>query len=369
MKLPSDIGAALQRHRARLSPGSDGAFVLSDTTAAGWQVFELPNRDVARATVRLRFAIRPAAEGETSFSIHEAIGAEVARISREGEAQPVEGKATSLSVQDGGSGWLRVDLEYFNVAPSIVLGLGRPTSRFAGAGKPQFELKDLEVEVIKPRWTPSATDPLVIVQSGVNTLAEPAWLPFAEGLNVIAFGTGEGTAQKVLSDRNGTSSFLTTKVAGHGSILKPDGARLKAYPAAADFALTGEHKVETCRYDTLVKQGAAPAPDVIRLEAQGMEYNALRGFGDVLDKVLAVETQLYLYPVYRKQKLLGDIVDLLDSSGLVLRRAAPQHPRVSGRFGQELVKLTGIFMRRRAGVAQPSRYELLEEIWALPAAT
>jgi uncharacterized membrane protein YeiH len=84
----------------------------------------------------------------------------------------------------------------------------------------------------------------------------------------------------------------------------------------------------------------------------------------VLDQVMAVETALYLYPVYKKQKLLADIVDLLDSSGLALFRLVPA--RVGTQFGQEIVKMTAIFLRRQRPVETLGRYQLLEEIWALP---
>lgn len=50
----------------------------------------------------------------------------------------------------------------------------------------------------------------------------------------------------------------------------------------------------------------------MRIRGAGAEYDVLRGCGEIPDRVLAVEVQVHLYPLYRKQKLFGDVVDLLD---------------------------------------------------------
>ncbi|MDB5377219.1 MAG: hypothetical protein JWR00_1665 [Rubritepida sp.] len=52
-------------------------------------------------------------------------------------------------------------------------------------------------------------------------------------------------------------------------------------------------------------------------------------------------------------------------SGLILRRLIPP-ARIGTQFDNELVKMTGIFMRKRMAPEAAGRYHLLEEIWALP---
>lgn len=384
MELPLDFGAAVLRHNARLLPGQDNSFILSDTPARRprWQILELPHRDVARATVRLRLSMRPIDGGSAMLSLHRSPGVEIAVIGRDGALLSSASDAVkAFAVEESDGGWLKLDLLYVNKGPSIVLGLANPRGAYIGTNTPQFELKDLRIEVVEPRWTPSAGDPLRIVETGLRTISDPAWQPFAAGLNIVSFtpfadqleglraalpaSSGHLILGKALSDRNGTSPFYFTQNKAFSSIFKPDIQRLKGYPSADHHQIASEVRIETCRFDSLVKQGSAVAPDVIRLDAAGLEYNALRGLGELLDGVMAVETALYLYPVYRKQKLMADIVDLLESSGLVLFRLVPSAQN-GPQFGNELVKMTGIFLRRRTAAEALGRYQLLEEIWALP---
>jgi FkbM family methyltransferase len=384
MELPQDFRAAVLRHGARLVPGHDNSFVLSDTPArkAAWQIFELPNRNVARATIRLQLSMRPIDGGAAMLALHQLPGVTIAMIGRDGSLVKSEaGALKAHSVDRREDGWLNLDLLYVNKGPSIVVGLAKPGSRYIGTNTPQIELKDLKIEVVEPRWTPSPSDPLRIVETGLRTIADVAWQPFAEGLNIASFtpfadqleglrtvlpaSPGHLVMGKALSDRNGTSPFYVTQNKAFSSILKPDFQRLKSYPSADDYQIASEVRIETCRFDSLVTQGLAAAPDVIRLEASGLEYNALRGMGALLDGVMAVETSLYLYPVYKKQKLMADIVDLLESSGLVLFRLVPSVQNAA-QFGRETVKMTGIFLRKRPAAEAVGRYQLLEEIWALP---
>lgn len=383
MELPQDFRAALLRHGARLAPGHDDSFVLSDTLAPkpAWQLFELPSRDVARATIRLQLSMRPIEGGNAMLALHQSPGLQVAVIGRDGALMTSDpGALKTHSVEPGPDGWLNIDLLYVNKSPSIVLGLANPGGRYIGKNARQLELKDLRIQIVEPRWTPSADDRLRIVETGLRTIGNPAWQPFAAGLHISAFtpfadqveslqtvmpaSEGHAVTGKALSDRNGTSPFYVTRNKAYSSILKPDAQRLKGYPSADDHQVASEVRIETCRLDSLVKQGQAAAPDVIRIDAPGLEYNALRGMGDVLDEVMAVETALYLYPVYKKQKLLADIVDLLESSGLSLVRLVPA--RVGTQFGQEIVKMTAIFLRRQRAAKTLGRYHLLEEIWGLP---
>jgi FkbM family methyltransferase len=381
-----DLGAARQRASARLKPADDGVQILSDSPARGWQIVDFVDRDVTRATIRVRLLLRPVANGTADFCLHSKGGVILLRVGQDGtlrrsdEAGPKE-----CSIEKDASGWLRLDALYFNQDPRIILGLATKTGDYRGTNAPQFELKDLEAEIVEPRWTPTPEDPLRIVQLGLPTLGDPAWQYFAAGLRITAFSPdaaevarlqaqlpadgGHQVIGKALSDRNGTSPFHVTKDKAQSSIFKPDAQRLKPYAAADGFTPASEAKIETCRFDTLVRAGSASVPDAIRVRAPGFEYNALRGFGNVLDEVLAVEVPFHFYPLYRKQKLVGDIIDLLDSSGLELRRVTPPAAAVQQAFGQEMVQATGVFLRKPPKGPALGRFQLLEEIWGLPYAS
>lgn len=378
-----ELGAARQRNSARLKPAGDGIHTLSDSSARGLQIIDLLDREVARSILRLRVLLRPVDNGTAAFCVQSRQGIPLLQIAKDGAIQRSdEPELKDCSIAKDASGWMQLEVLYFNREPRIILGLVDKTANYTGTNAPQFDLKNLEVEVVEPRWTPSVDDRLRVVQTGLPTLGETAWQYFGQGLQITAFApdpkavaglqarlpaeAGHEVIGKALSDRNGTTPFLITKDRAQSSIFRPDLQRLKSCPAAGDFAVVSEEKVESCRFDSLVRAGGATVPDVIRIRAPGFEYNALRGFGDVLDKVLGVEVLLNFYPLYKKQKPSGDIIDLLDSSGLTLRRINSPAARITQGFGEDLLQATGIFMRKppKEGAAL-GRFQLLEEIWGL----
>lgn len=95
---------------------------------------------------------------------------------------------------------------------------------------------------------------------------------------------------------------------------------------------------------------------------QGGEYQVLEGFGDLLHSVLAVELETHLYPIYKNQKLLGDLVSFLDQFNLSLRTLREQ-PNFDG----EAVEFNAYFTRRRSGLseAQLKKLGVVENIWHL----
>jgi FkbM family methyltransferase len=382
-----DLNAARQRNSARLKPAADGIHVLSDSSVRGFQIVDLLDRDVARSTLRVRLLLRAAENGTAAFCLHSRQGFPLLQLEQDGTLQRSdEDDLKDCSVSKDASGQLQLEVVYFNREPRIILGLVNKTANYVGTNSPQFELKDLQIEIAEPRWTPSPADRLHVVQTGLPTMGEPAWQHFAEGLRITAFASdpaavadlqaklptadGHQVLGKVLSDRNGTSPFHITKDRARSSIFKPDFQRLKPYAAASGYALVSEEKIESCRFDSLVRAGGATPPDVIRIRTPGFEYNALRGFGDVLDQVLGVEVLFNFYPLYKKQKPFGDILDLLDSSGLTLRRVIQPPSRIMQGFGEDLVQATGLFMRKPPK-EKPAlgRFQLLEEIWGLPPAS
>ena len=64
----------------------------------------------------------------------------------------------------------------------------------------------------------------------------------------------------------------------------------------------------------------SPAPDAIKIDVQGFEFQVLQGFGSLLQHCLGIELEAHFYPIYRGQKLLHDIVSMLSDYGLVLRK-------------------------------------------------
>lgn len=154
---------------------------------------------------------------------------------------------------------------------------------------------------------------------------------------------------------------------GCSSLLEHDPAVLTGYKIAPLYRPEAEATVECVRYDELHRSGQVPAPDVIKADVEGYEYQVLSGFGDLLHGVLGIEAEAWFYPVFKGQKLLHDLVALLAPFGLRLRRIET----VDG-FEGDLVCANAYFTRGKAG--QPDlppdrqqKFALLQRVWGLDA--
>lgn len=158
-----------------------------------------------------------------------------------------------------------------------------------------------------------------------------------------------------------------TKTLGCSSLRQPNKGILARYPIRDWFSVDREIDVACTRYDTLAAAGEAPIPDVIKIDVQGLEYEVLNGFGDLLHNVVGVELEAHAYPIYTGQKLLSDIISYLDRYDLALRALRPQS--VHG-FANECVEFNAFFTRRSGAsldrlTGGSARIETCNRIWEL----
>jgi FkbM family methyltransferase len=73
--------------------------------------------------------------------------------------------------------------------------------------------------------------------------------------------------------------------------------------------------VEVVRFDSLPICANLELPVLVKLDVQGFELAALKGFGDALDSVQYIYLELSLLPFYTGQSLAADIVAYLSTKG------------------------------------------------------
>ncbi len=184
---------------------------------------------------------------------------------------------------------------------------------------------------------------------------------------ISRYGNGRGLViQKALAAVPGPRTLRVTKSVACSTTLVPDDEFLASYSIAPAFAVTKAETVECSRYDTLYRAGEVPRPDVLKVDVQGLEYDVLLGFGELLGDCLGICLESQLYPIYRGQKLLGDVVDLLSRFGLVLRRIVPSH-----HFDGDIVEIDAWFTvdrsrERRLDPIQREKLKLIHQVWDLP---
>ena len=145
--------------------------------------------------------------------------------------------------------------------------------------------------------------------------------------------------------------------AGVSSILEPNSAVVDRYSFASAFEIVGHSALVLRRFDALVAEGRARAPDFVKIDVQGMEFDVLQGFGKVLDRVLAIELEVQFEQLYRDQKLFGDVYALLLARGFGLLAIRPQ-----SNFDEFNISEANLFFARDTRtLADPERRML--EMW------
>jgi FkbM family methyltransferase len=172
-----------------------------------------------------------------------------------------------------------------------------------------------------------------------------------------------------LANLDGPISLWITRNPTCISAIEPNQDLLSNYGIKVHFEITGRHTAEAARYDTLCQNGRAPRPDVIKIDVQGFEYEVLLGFGGLLSNCLGIELETHFYPLYRGQKLLHDLISLLDTYGLVLRRLDTSSKL--SHFDGDLIEADAYFTKSRRAMrkldsVQRTKFALLTEVWQLP---
>jgi FkbM family methyltransferase len=225
----------------------------------------------------------------------------------------------------------------------------------------------------------SSPDKLQFVDVGCSGGLQDKWLAHVGEIVPVMFDANASEASKLrakyqegiviesgLSDIDGPQELFITRNHKCISLLEPNFDLLSGYRTKHAFELTGHVQINCSRYDTLYKHGKVPAPDAIKIDVQGYEYQVLSGFGILLSDCLAIELEAHFYPIYIRQKLLHELTELLSKFDFVLRRLTP-----SPNFEGDLIEVDAFFTKRREFVRQlepirRGKFNLITEVWNLP---
>lgn len=180
---------------------------------------------------------------------------------------------------------------------------------------------------------------------------------------VAAQFTSGLVVERALSNVAGPMTLNVTRHWGCTSMRQPNPDVLSKYRIAPLFDVVNTHVVECTRYDTLHRAGLVPAPDVIKIDVQGFEYEVLLGFGGLLQTCFGIELETHVYPIYRNQKLLGDMIEFLGSFGFALRSLA-SIPSFDG----DVVELDACFTQRidrwrLLSASDKRKFSLISRTW------
>jgi len=316
--------------------------------------------------ISLTLCCKAAASGKAGLALLQTGDDPVLILHPDGRLQ-VTDRAESAEVEQIGDGWMKVSVIFTNLGRSLQIGSMMPyrrvfTCTFAAGDQVQWILKSIIVAPLSPLIEDMLPEEesLIFVDVGAFGGLGPKWAVLGANLVPVMFEPQADEAARIqqalrstnpnaivhpigLSDHDGSATLFLTAAPSCCSLHRPKSETLARFPIAEKFVVTGEIEVEVARYDTLHAQGLVPAPDVIKIDCQGQEYDILSGFGALLANVVAIELEVHLIELYAGEKLLSDICTLLEENGFSLLKLVPNHPIG---WNKELVEMNAFFLRR-----------------------
>ncbi|MBZ9711270.1 FkbM family methyltransferase [Mesorhizobium sp. ESP7-2] len=339
----------------------DGALVVSDTSRHSWHLLRLYDSAVLFRTVRMKCRLKFCRTATTNFYIHHYGSLDVAEISSDGTIVN-EGISNKVSINKISDGLFDVEVTFLSCHPTLSIGCSNNRQPvYSGSGREQFFLMSVLVETFDAYSELSRTpveERITLIDVGGQEGLQVKWMLKADQITPVVFEPiapeaalvrqtlgripGAQVVEKALAHAAGTQKLNIAAASGCSSLREPNFEILQHYSIGPIFRTIDTRDVECVRYDELFRTRAVPSPDVIKIDVQGFEYEVLVGFGHLLESCLAIELETHFVPIYRGQKLIGDIVNMLGDFGFALRQVR-QVPNFDG----DAVEFDALFTKRR----------------------
>jgi FkbM family methyltransferase len=286
----------------------------------------------------------------------------------------------NVSIAKGDDGWLSIDVIFPSGTGVFALGLSKvdPIEHFyEGSGSVSCEIRRLSLETLP---FDAGDDRIAFVDVGARYGLPAPWVWKGSTILPVMFEPEPKSAMHLreyvknfpggklieagLYNKTGARTLYVTHVPGCSSLRPPNPDYAAHNTDPFIFDVVGTETIEVTTYAALFRDGLVPRPDVIKIDVQGCEYEVLEGFGDLLSDCLGIELETHISPLYHGQKLLTDIVALLDrfDFDLIELRKAGSYDRLL-EFDVQFIKSPSWWGRQP--VRLEAKHKILRDVWQL----
>lgn len=127
-----------------------------------------------------------------------------------------------------------------------------------------------------------------------------------------------------IAEQVGQANLYVTQNPMCSSLYEPNERYLRRFPRLPQYAsLDFMAEVETTSLDTLYEAGEISEVDFLQIDVQGAELRVFQGADQLLDEVLAIQTEVEFSPLYKDQPLFADVDIHLRKKGFSLFALSP----------------------------------------------
>ncbi len=171
---------------------------------------------------------------------------------------------------------------------------------------------------------------------------EPLSVPFHKLQEYAGGHRNHECRQVALGRTDGTTPIYVSENVQSSSLLEVCDASVRACPSSACVSI---ETVQLKRLDTIRSEILQPADRVhLKLDTQGTEADVLLGARETLRKVVSMELEMSLSPLYKNQILLPQMCELLRESGF---RCVWMEPIFTDPHSGHLLQVDALFLRQQ----------------------
>ncbi|MGU3559406.1 FkbM family methyltransferase [Methylobacterium radiotolerans] len=382
MKIAVPLEKFIVQHAGDIR-NTEGGLIYNDGIGTDWHIITYRDQGFHGRFLKIAVDVSFINRGATKLYFNHAGGFDICMFDVNGNIDRITAKFASAERNLNAEGRWTVNVHYWSGTDVLAIGCYADGGYYSGTGSDQLVIHSIEVEPADQEDAPEAPediDQITFVDVGARggfspnvamagneirpILFEPDPEAAIELRKLVVNYSGAQVLEFALADMNCTKTLFITKEPGCSSLLWPNDSLLSNYPVGEYFEVVKKIPVECVRYDSLHGRDLVPAPDFLKIDVQGFEFEVLQGFGDLLSGCLGVELEAHLYPVYRNEKLLSEICGHLEKYDLVLTRLTPQN--VDG-FGGEFVEFNAWFIKRSrvldGDLLKINKLQRIKQLW------
>ncbi len=216
-----------------------------------------------------------------------------------------------------------------------------------------FKLSEFSMKILE--WAPKLKEPIVYLdvgaRGGLNKTFQKLYLrgecrpifvePDEKEAKLLRAQYIDSIVLPVaLSNINGDGTLNITKIRGCSSLKEPNMKLLSRYSICPAFEVVKKVNIKLNRFDDIYNDKSNPI-DIVKIDVQGHEYEVLLGMQNVLNSAIIIELEAHFLPIYHNQKLLSDMIALLELYDFGLCKVPAQM-----NFDRELLEVNALFLKR-----------------------